>query len=121
MPPFVVFDAKNINLEWAEGTTYDISDSGWNYLIDDLLSISWFYTCSQLILLLDGHSSQHNLEAVTFARKNETNIFTLVPHTTHEMQPLDTAVFSSLQINWQNMCHDYIQARPGMVMTKYGS
>ena len=27
------------------------------------------------------------------ARDNDVIIFTLVPHTTHEMQPLDTAVF----------------------------
>lgn len=44
-------------------------------------------SCHQL-LLLDSHSSHYNLEAITFARQNEVIIFTLVPHITHEMQPL---------------------------------
>ena len=52
-----------------------------------------------LLLLLDGHSSHYNLEAITLARQNEVIVFTLVPHTTHEMQPLDTAVFGPLKNN----------------------
>ena len=40
----------------------------------------------------------HNLEAVEIARKNDIIIFTLVPHTTHEMQPLDTTVFGPPKI-----------------------
>ena len=38
---------------------------------------------------MDGHSSHYNLDAVTLAKKNDVILFTLVPHTTHEMQPLD--------------------------------
>jgi len=33
LPPFVIFDAKNLNMEWTKkevsGTTYGLSDSGW--------------------------------------------------------------------------------------------
>ena len=33
IPPFIVFDTKNLNLQWTEnevpGTTYGLSDSGW--------------------------------------------------------------------------------------------
>ncbi|XP_065894182.1 uncharacterized protein [Dysidea avara] len=33
MPPFIIFDAKNLNMEWTRGevpgTTYGLSDSGW--------------------------------------------------------------------------------------------
>ena len=35
------------------------------------------------------------------------------------MQPLDTAVFGPLKSSWQDVCHDYIQGRPGRVITKY--
>ena len=72
-----------------------------------------------LLLLLDGHSSHYNLDAVTMARENEVIIFTLVPHTMHEMQPLDTTVFGPLKRSWQEACHDFIQAHPGRVITKY--
>ena len=128
LPPFVIFDAKNLNLEWAEGevpgTTYGLSDSGW---MEMELFKRWLMkhflpnvgAVRPILLLLDGHSSHYNLEAVKFASKNEIILFTLVPHTTHEMQPLDTAVFGPLKTSWQDVCHDYIQAHPGMVITKY--
>ena len=35
----------------------------------------------------------YNPEAVRHAKESDVILFTLVPHTTHEMQPLDTAVF----------------------------
>ena len=80
------------------GTTCGLSDSGW---VDMLLFKKWLFhhilyhagSNRPLLLLLDGHSSHYNLEAVELARKNDVIIFTLVPHTTHEMQPLDTTVF----------------------------
>ena len=53
------------------------------------------------------------------ARKNDVIIFTLVPNTTHEMQPLDTTVFGPLKNSWQEACHNFIQAHPGRVITKY--
>ena len=46
---------------------------------------------------MDGHSSHYNLEAVTMAEENDVILFTLVPHTTNEMQPLDTAVYAPLE------------------------
>ena len=50
----------------------------------------------------------YSLEVVELAKENDVIIFTLVPHTTHEMQPLDTAVFGPLKNN-----------HPGRVITKY--
>ena len=128
LPPFIIFDAKNLNMDWAKrevpGTTYGLSNSGW---IDMVLFKKWFFhhflyhagSNRPLLLLLDGHSSHYNLEAVEIARKNDVIIFTLVPHTTHEMQPLDTTVFGPLKNSWQEACHNFIQALPGRVITKY--
>ena len=70
------------------------------------------------LLLLDGHSSHYNIEAITLARQNDVIIFTLVPHTTHEMQPLDTAVFGPLKNNWSEACHEYVQSHPGRIHHK---
>jgi len=68
-----------------------------------------FGSSHPILLLLDGHSSHYNLEVVTFAKENYIIMFTLVPHTTHEMQPLDTAVYGLLKANWQDVCHEYNQ------------
>ena len=43
-------------------------------------------------------------------------MFTLVPNTTHTMQPLDTAVYGPLRTHWQDVCHDYIQKHPVRVI-----
>ena len=85
MPPFIIFDAKNLNMEWTKGevpgTTYGLSDSGW---IDSELFKQWFFqhflrhagSSRPLLLLLDGHSSHFNLDAVTMARENDPISFT---------------------------------------------
>lgn len=52
-----------------------------------------------LWLLLDGHSSHYDPKAIRLARANNVILFTLLPHTTHEMQPLDTAVFASVKMH----------------------
>ena len=106
LPPFIVFGAKNLNIQWTEGevpgTTYGLSDIGW---MDNILFKEWFlkhFLCHvgsghPLLLLMDGHSLPYNLEAITMAKENGVILFTLVPHTTHEMQPLDTAVYAPLK------------------------
>ena len=128
LPPFVVFDAKNLNMQWCvdevPGTTYGLSDNGW---MDMKLFKGWFIkhflnlvgSARPVLLLMDGHSSHYNLEAVDLAKKNDVILFTLVPHTTHELQPLDTAVYAPLKTNWQDACHCYLQSHPGTVITKY--
>jgi len=128
LPPFVVFDAKNLNIQWTDnevpGTTYGLSDSGW---MDMVLFKEWLLkhflrhagANRPLLLLLDGHSSHYNLEAINLAKENNVIMFTLVPHTTHAMQPLDTAVYGPLKTHWQDVCHVYLQKHPGRVITKY--
>ena len=110
LPPFVIFDAKNLNMEWTEkevlGTTYGLSDSDW---MNMQLFKQWFIinkhlvhhanAAQPLLLLLDGHGFHYNLEVVTFAKENGIIMFTLVPHTTHETQTLHTAVYGPLKSN----------------------
>ena len=118
--------AKNLNAQWTTsevpGITYGLSESGWMHIcMDDILKhfLSHAGSDRPLLLLMDGHSSHYNFEAVTMAKNNGVILFTLVPHTTHEMQPLDTAVYAPLKAHWQDVCHRYLQSYPGKVITKY--
>ena len=80
----------------------------------------FFETCwsaRPLLLLSDGHSSHYNIDVITMARDNGVTIFTLVPHTTHKMQPLDAAVLGPFKSKWQETCHQYIQKHPGRIIT----
>ena len=50
LPPFIIFDAKNLNLDWIKGeipgTMYGLSYSGW---IDMVLFKEWFFNHSSWI------------------------------------------------------------------------
>ena len=128
LPPFVIFDAKSLNMEWTDGevpgTTYGLSSRGW---IDMELFKGWFtnnflphaVSARPLLLLLDGHSSHYNPDAIHLANESGVILFTLLPHTTHEMQPLDVAVFAPLNVHWCDACHNFIEQHPGRVITKY--
>jgi len=46
-------------------------------------------------------------------------LFTLPPHTTHLLQPLDKTCFGVLKTCWHQECQEYITRNPGRVVTKF--
>ena len=117
-----------MNHSWTSsglpGLTYGFTDSGW---ITTELFESWLTShflkhavCERpLLLLLDGHSTHYQPEVVRYARSNKVLLLCLPPHTTHEAQPLDCTVFSLLKVQCRAVCHDFFQANPGKVITKF--
>ena len=128
IPPMVIYDAKKLNHAWTAneipGTRYGLSDKGW---ITTVLFEGWLtehfldYAVPQrpLLLLLDGHSTHYQPEVIRLAREKEIIILCLPLHTTHETQPLDCGVFSSLKSHWSAVCHDFTRLNPGKVITKF--
>ena len=51
------------------------------------------------LLILDGHASHVTNEAIRFGRENGLDILTLPSHYSHELQPLDVAVFHPFKLN----------------------
>jgi hypothetical protein len=51
------------------------------------------------LLILDGHSSHVTTEAIIFGLEIEFDILTLPTHCTHELQPLDVAIFHPFKFN----------------------
>ena len=45
-------------------------------------------------------------------------LFCLPPHTTQDSQPLDCTVFGPLKRHWSDVCHEFQQHHPGMVISK---
>ena len=128
LPPMVIFDAKNLNYAWTKnevpGTRYGLSDNGW---INTDLFEGWLaehfirhaVPGCPLLLLLDGHSTHYQPDVIRFARDHDVVMLCLPPHTTHEAQPLDVGVFSSLKSQWTQVCHDYFHKNSGRVITKF--
>lgn len=128
IPPMVIFQGKNFNHSLSHGevpgTLYGTSDSGW---MDHELFASWFQShflehavpSRPLLLLLDGHSSHFTLDLVKAAAEQDVIVLCLPPHTTSDSQPLDTSCFGPLKTYWAQLCHEYMFANPGRVITKY--
>ena len=72
-----------------------------------------------VILLLDGHSTHYCLDTINMAAQNQVIIFTLPPHTTHVMQPLDRRCFAPLKVSWRQICHQLIAKNPGKTVSQY--
>ena len=128
IPPMIIFDAKNLNHAWTKdevpGTRYGLSDNGWinTDLFEGWLSehlIQYAVPGRPLLLLLDGHSTHYQPEAVRFAKCQGIIMLCLPPHTTHESQPLDCGVFKPLKSKWTDVCHRYFQKNPGKIITKF--
>ena len=127
IPPFIIFDAKQLNHLWTRGevsgTRYGLSDSGWT---DRGLFLGWLeehflgaVPARPLLLLVDGHSSHYDPDSIRFAHDHSIIIFCLPPHTTHEAQPLDVSFFGTLKKSWSRVCHDYIQSSHGKAITRF--
>lgn len=92
IPPFVIFDAKMLNIEWTKGeipgTRYGLSSTGW---VDTHLFKKWLTDHflehavggRPLLLVLDGHGSHYQPELINYARENGVILFCLPPHTMH--------------------------------------
>ena len=128
IPPTIIFDAKKLNHGWTggelPGTTYGCSESGWittdlfdSWLTDHFLKHA--VGARPLLLLLDGHSTHYQPNVVQNAREKGVVMLCLPPHTTHDAQPFDCAVFSPLKAQWRAVCHQFLQANPGKIITKF--
>ena len=72
-----------------------------------------------LLLLMDGHSSHYSPDMIRFAAQERVILFILPPHTTHLCQPLDKGCFASLNVTWQEVCHEFMTKYPRNTVTRY--
>ena len=77
MPPFVIFDAKSLNMDWSKdevvGSSYSLSSSGWadlelfkGWLVDHFLENC--VGAHPLLLLLDDHSLHYQPDLIKYAQ-----------------------------------------------------
>lgn len=75
---------------------------------------------SMWLLILDGHGSHLGYKFIDYALNHNVLVFSLPPHSTHILQPLDVRLFSPLARYYRNAMHKFISA-PGRskYMNKY--
>jgi len=103
IPPAFIFPCKRMKAELMDATPAGslafCEGSGWvtcsKYHVQKHASAS----CNnKMTLIVDGHSSHtKSLEVLEYARANGIIMLSLLPHTTHKMQPMDVAFYKPFQ------------------------
>ena len=107
------FPTKNYVENGPPGAMYAKSTSGY---IDSELYYVWLTEVfepntkhlGKRLLIIDGHGSHLTLAAIDKARELGIEMFSLPPHTTHILQPLDVALYGLLK-TWFSKLMDKIQ------------
>lgn len=129
IPPAIIIPRKNYKPEYFDsappGTLQLCYDSG--YMVGDLF-VKWMKhfvgstgcnATNKVLLILDGHSSHKNLEALEFAKANGVILLCLPPHCTHRMQPLDVSFFGPLDSYYNREVSTWLKAHPGRTVGLY--
>jgi len=128
-PPMVIFEGKYLNYLWTvgevPGAIYGMTGKGWTNQQIFFHWLTHFLKYANpgrpLLLLLDGHSSHFELSSIELAREKKVEILCLPPHTTHESQSLDSAVFGPLKkvLLDRGMSLFPAKKNQGVLITKY--
>lgn len=117
IPPMVIMSSASHREHWVppsveDGQLYGTSESGYS---NDQLALHWLrhfdhWTAKRQqgvyrLLLFDGHESHRTYEFLSYCDEKKIIPFTLPPHTTHFLQPLDVAVFSPMKY-WHSQAVD---------------
>ena len=107
IPPMFVYSRQWMSLSWTKngpvGEIYHCSPNGWS---NSNLFLAWIHhfqttvACNidePVLLILNNHVSHISLETYNFCRQNGIIMLSLVPHTSHRLQPLDVTFFRPLK------------------------
>lgn len=108
IPPMIIFKGKRLKPEWADGlprgSLVRMSPKGsmtTALFIDFLRHLSRYKgTDGHILLVFDGASSHLDYSIVDEADRLGIRLFCLPSNTTHELQPLDKAVYRSFEYHW---------------------
>ena len=130
VPPAFIFPRVRYKPELLDkgpvGSIGLATKSGW---INDTAFSAWFdhfvksvqpkHRQSPTLLIMDGHTSHtNNIEVLQKAKENNVEILVLPSHCTHKLQPLDIAVFKSLNTFYDKEVDYWLKAHPGRAVAE---
>lgn len=71
------------------------------------------------LLVLDNHESHCSIDAINFARGTGITMLSFPPHTSHKLQPLDVAVYSSFKANCKTAFNNWMATNAGRQVSIY--
>lgn len=129
IPPLFIYARKRMKPELKKNgppsAVYCCSDNGW---INERIFLEWlqhFYNVVKptkddpVLLIVDNHSSHCTLETYNFCKERGIVMLTIPPHTSHRLQPLDVAFYSSLKSAYNIECGNYLRSHPHERITTF--
>ena len=121
LPPYILFLGKSVKSSYAldlpEGSRIYATDLGWMTQEASYFWISTVFIPSLppkderqfIMLLVDGHSSHKEFRTSKFCRQENIILFSLPPHTSHVLQPLDRGFFGPFKSYFRSECAAFTQ------------
>ncbi|XP_022903948.2 uncharacterized protein [Onthophagus taurus] len=117
VPPMIIFKGLRKKDTYSDnfppGSTVQISAKGSmtrELFIVGLQHFAKFKPAGRVLLVIDGTSCHLDISIVEEAEKLDVSLYCLPSNTTHELQPLDRAVFRSFEHYWDNELLNYWEA-----------
>ena len=125
LPPLVIFKGIRRKEELGDGlpagSEFCMTDTGYAQTQTFQLFMKFFCKHKppgKTLLIMDGHRSHVDSEAFAIAEKENVVILLLPAHTSHELQPLDKAVFKSLKTSFYSQSKTWHNVHPGRSLNK---
>ena len=124
IPPMMIFPRKKFQRifmkEAPPSYVGHVSPSSWvikDLLVNYLEHFVKYSRCSKerrVLLIIDTHAAHTTLKGVEYARENGLDILTLLPYTSHKLQPLDVSVYGPFKQCYNNGVSDWLCQIPGI-------
>ena len=123
--PRVRFDETRMMKGTPSGSLGLVDPSGWmtkqNFprVLEHIVSN---VRCSQekpILLIMDNHVSHLSVEAINYAKDNGIVLFTMPPHTSMRLQPLDVSVYGPFKTFLNQEMSAWMVQHPGRAATIY--
>ena len=129
IPPMIIYPGQRFSynpLDGFEEAAFGRSENGW---MDSEVFIGWLKNVfipavnawmvkKPLILFIDGHKTHVTMEASDACIENGIELYCLLEHSSHIIQPLDLRFFGSLKSAWRQSVRDWQAQHIGEFVTK---
>lgn len=125
VPPLILFKGKRLKPEWTDhlppgskammtlkGSMTNESFIAW------LEHFAAYKNPGSTLLIFDGAKSHLDISIVEAAENHAITLFCPPSNTTHELQPMDKAVFKSYEVFWDQEVLNFLLTQPGKTVTK---
>ena len=128
VPPLLIFSRVKYHRKFINGAPVGsigaVNKSDW--INEDIFSFLEHFVChsrcsleKKILLLLDNHAANGSLTAVKFCHDHGIILLTILPKTSHKLQPLDVAVYDPFKKYYANGINAWHRNHHGQTMNIY--